>query len=77
MTTMIITMDIIRGRVNYLNKLVDGVEFGIGGAYGGHRLERLYASGGCEGLTSYGTKKELLDYINAFIAGIELVNNIK
>lgn len=74
---MRITMDMIRARVDYLNKLVDGVEFGIGGAYGGHRLERLCESSGCVGMTSYGTKKELLDYINAFIAGIELVNNIK
>lgn len=70
-----ITNEMLKIRVEYLNKLVDGVKFGIGGAYGGHRLERLCESGGCYGLTPYGTKKELMNYINAFIAGIEIANH--
>ena len=71
-----ITMDMIRTRVAYLNAISKGTKFSIGGAYGGHRLERVYENTGCKGYTPYTSKRELLNYINAFIDGIEFINNI-
>ena len=71
-----VTMDMIRARLDYLNAISKGVMFRIGGAYGGHRLEREYESGGCKGYTPYTNKRQLLNYINAFIDGIEFMKNI-
>jgi len=44
----------------------------IGGAYGGYRLERMAESGGASDISPRLSKRELADWINAYIDGIEV-----
>jgi len=46
--------------------------FYIGGAYGGYRLERMCKGGGAMDISDRGTKREVLDTINAIKTGIRL-----
>ncbi len=49
--------------------------FYIGGAYGGYRLERMCNSGsGASDISPRGTKREVYDYVKAFIQGVEEVS---
>ena len=43
----------------------------ISGAYGGYRLEEMCKGGGCRDISPRLTKRELYDWINAYIDGIE------
>jgi hypothetical protein len=46
--------------------------FYIGAAYGGYRLERMCNSGsGASDISPRGTKREVYDYVSAFIQGVE------
>lgn len=46
----------------------------MGSAYGGYRLERMAGeAGGIQTYGGYGTKRELLDRINAMIDAIDLI----
>lgn len=48
--------------------------FYIGAAYGGYRLERMCNSGsGASDISPRGTKREVYDYVSAFIQGVEEV----
>lgn len=44
------------------------------GAYGGVRLEQICVGGGARDISphGYGTKRQLYDFLNAYIKGIEL-----
>ena len=44
----------------------------IGGAYGGHRLERMTKGGGATDISPRLNKSALADWINAYIDGIEI-----
>ena len=44
----------------------------IGGAYGGFRLERMSEGGGASDISPRLSKRELADWINAYIDGIEI-----
>lgn len=44
----------------------------IGGAYGGFRLERMARGGGASDISPRLSKRELADWINAYIDGIEV-----
>ena len=46
--------------------------FYIGGAYGGYRLERMCKGGGAMDISDRGTKRDVLDTINAIKTGIRL-----
>lgn len=46
--------------------------FYIGGANGGYRLERMCRGGGAMDISQRGTKREVLDTINAIKTGIRL-----
>jgi len=46
--------------------------FYIGAAYGGYRLERICnEGGGASDISPRGTKREVYDYVSAFIQGVE------
>ena len=44
----------------------------IGGAYGGHRLERMTKGGGATDISPRLNRSALADWINAYINGIEV-----
>jgi len=44
----------------------------IGGAYGGHRLERMTRGGGATDISPRLSKSALADWLNAYINGIEI-----
>jgi len=44
----------------------------LGGAYGGHRLERMTKNGGATDISPRLSKPALADWINAYINGIEI-----
>jgi len=44
----------------------------IGGAYGGHRLERMTKGGGAADISPRLNRSALADWINAYIDGIEI-----
>ena len=48
----------------------------IGGAYGGHRLERMSKGGGASDISPRLSKPALADWINAYIDGIEVGRKI-
>jgi hypothetical protein len=49
----------------------DGWTYGIGGAYGGHKIVRYDPSGGqWDVSTGYRSKRETLEFLNAMLAGI-------
>jgi hypothetical protein len=58
--------------VDRLNKRIPGMDFSIGYAYGGARLERR---DGSVDISPRGTKRETLTYIHAMIAGIDALFN--
>ena len=58
--------------VDRLNKRIPGMDFSIGYAYGGARLERR---DGSVDVSHRGTKREILTYIHAMIAGIDALFN--
>ena len=54
--------------VELLNKRLPGLDFSIGYAYGGARLERR---AGSVDVSPRGTKREILAYVHAMIEGID------
>jgi len=66
----------IEDNIAHLNRVTDG-KYQLGMAYGGHRLEKLIdgTSGGITTVTGYITKRELNEYINAMLEGIEAVTS--
>ena len=54
--------------VDRLNERITGMDFSIGYAYGGARLERR---AGSVDVSPRGTKREILTYIHAMLQGVD------
>jgi hypothetical protein len=63
-----VTQPALDRAVQLLNKRIPGLDFSIGYAYGGARLERR---AGSVDVSPRGTKREILTYIHAMIQGVD------